>query len=127
MAQLQRRAIGSPVAPAVAPLLERNDHRPEIAALGGEPVGMARRPFLVGLAAQQTGLDEFFQAHAEQVRRHAGLCSHFVEAPRAQEQLADDHQRPGVTHHIERAGYGAGHVGEYGFTHGWILTSFLKL
>jgi hypothetical protein len=79
-------------------------HRGEVAALGGQPVGAAR----VGPAHHALLLEQA-QALGQQVGGDAGEGPlQLGPAPPAQQQLADDQQRPAVADDLQRAGHRPG-------------------
>jgi hypothetical protein len=89
---------------AVAPLHQRDQHRPEVYALVGEPVLEALGALLVGALLEDPLVDEAPQAVGQDVARDAEVILEVVEAPHAEEGVADDQHRPAVPDPLQRAG-----------------------
>src|SRR6266508_3725768 len=91
---------GRLAAVARSPRGEAGQHGGEVAALGGEPVGATRAG-----PAHNPLLLEQAQALGEQVGGDAGKGPlQLGPAPPAEQQLADDQQRPAVADDLQRAG-----------------------
>ena len=107
---LERRPVGRRV--GVAPLAHGREHRPQVPALGGEPVVGAGRVVAVGNLRQDARLDQPGEALVEDVAGDPQALLELVEAGDAEEGVADDQQRPPLADHLEALGHGAVHVGE---------------
>ncbi len=92
---------------AVAPLQQRDDHRPKVDALLGEAVLIANRVLLVRHLAEDSLLDQQVEAVRQHVACGSGPALEVLEAPSPHERVADDQQRPALPDHLERAGHRA--------------------
>src|SRR6266511_6105492 len=88
---------------AVTPLHQRKQDEAEFAALLGEPVLESLGSLVVGDALEHALGDEAVQAVGEHVARDAEAVEELVEATMAENDVADDQQRPAVADHFERA------------------------
>src|SRR5437763_319382 len=77
---------------AVAPLHERDQRRVEVQAHLREPVLVALGALLVALPLEDARAHETLQAIREDVARDPEIRLELVEAPHAQERLAEDQQ-----------------------------------
>ena len=85
----------------VAPLQQRDQHRPQVGALLGQPVLAARRAVLVGPLHQDPLLDEALEPGLQHIAGHAEVTLQLLEAADPQEDVADDQERPTLAHHLE--------------------------
>ena len=106
--QLDRRA-GVARHPAVAPARERDDDRVEVAALLGQPVLVARRRLLVAHPLEDAVRTSFCSRSASRCRVVPRSALEVLEAPHAEERVAQDQQRPAVADDGESAGDRARH------------------
>ena len=113
--QLERRTIRS--SPAVAPLSKRDDHRPQIAALFGEDVVVARRMLVVGHPLEDAFVDEVGEALVEHVAGDAKPFLEVVETRHAHEGVANDQQAPPLADDLQALADGAVHLPEAGSLH----------
>src|SRR6266496_509431 len=88
---------------AVTPLHQRKQDEAEFAALLGEPVFESLGSLVVGDALEHALGDEAVQAVGEHVARDAEAVEELVEATMAENDVADDQERPAVADHLERA------------------------
>ncbi len=88
---------------AVTPLHQRKQDEAEFAALLGEPVFESLGSLVVGDALEHALGDEAVQAVGEHVARDPEAVEELVEATMAENDVADDQQRPTVADHLERA------------------------
>src|SRR5436305_384775 len=95
-------AVG--VVVAIAPLQQRDDHRPEVDAFVGQPVLVALGTLLVATALEDALLDEPLQPRLQHVARDAEAALEVVEAADAEERVAEDEHRPALAHDLERPG-----------------------
>ena len=89
---------------AVAPLHQRDDRRPQVQALLGQAVLVARRVLLVEAPLEHALLEQPREARLQHVARDAEVGLDLVEAAQAQQHVAHDQQRPALADHLERAG-----------------------
>jgi hypothetical protein len=95
-----RRGRGVPIAPAQ----QLDDHRPQIEPLGRQPVFVAHRPLLVGDLFENPLGHEAIEARGEHVAGDAEALLHLVEAPPAEEYVAQHEDRPALADELERPG-----------------------
>jgi hypothetical protein len=107
-----------------APVHDRQQHRIEVEALGGQAVLVALWSLLVELTLQNLVGDERVEAVAENVPRHAGIALQLLETPDAEERFAEDEERPPLTDHGERIAHGAVVPGPVAFQHVHIIVAF---
>ena len=88
----------------VAPGPQRVDRGPEIPALLRQDVLVAVGPLLVALAGEDPLLDEALEATREHGAGHVETLLEVVEAADAEEDVAEDQQRPALSDDLERAG-----------------------
>jgi hypothetical protein len=110
--------------PLVGPEPERGHHDPQVAPLGRQLVCVAVAALVEGLSLEDPVGDETLKTIRENVARDAQLLLELVEAPRTEEGLADDQQRPPVPDLLERLGDAAVHVVEPLARHGSSLDQF---
>ena len=114
--QLEGRPVWRP--PAVAPLPERDDHGPQVAALFGEDVVEARRTLAVGDPLEHALVDEVGEPLVEDVAGDAKSFLELVEPCHTHEGVADDQQAPPLADDLQALADGAVHLPEAGSLHG---------
>ena len=87
----------------VAPLHQRDHHRPEVDPLLGEPVLVPWRALLVGAPLEDPLLDQPLQPRLQHVPRDPEVPLEVVEAANAEEGVADDQERPALADDLERS------------------------
>ena len=96
-ARVPVRAVGGALHPALAPDPHRDDHRRQLRARLGEPVGRG------GIVANHPGGLEFLQPLRQQRARHQRHAAmDFVEPRRAADQLAHHQRRPAPRKNFRR-------------------------
>ena len=103
VADQHRRPVGLGEV-AVAPVQHRDHHRPEVEALLGEEVLVARRALLVGALLEDALVDQQREAGGEDVAGDAEVLLDLVEAAAAVEDVADHEQRPALAEDLEGPG-----------------------
>ena len=88
----------------VTPGTEGVDRGPEIQALLRQHVLVAVGPLLVALAREDPLLDQAMKAAREHGAGHVEALLEVVEAADAEEDVAQDQQRPALSDDLERAG-----------------------
>ncbi len=116
MHELDRRPLGAGH-PAIAPTRQRDDYGVEIASFRGQPILETTRAVLVRHPVEDAVLGELAQPVGETVARGAQVLLEILEAPYAEEGVAQYQQRPAVADHGERAGDRAGHVADVAPAH----------
>lgn len=107
---LDRWPVGRSV--LVSPLAHGRKHRPQVPALGGEAVFVARRMVAVADFPQHIVLKQVGEALVEYVPGDPEALMEVVEAGDAEEGVADDQHRPPLADHLQALGYRAVHAGE---------------
>jgi hypothetical protein len=74
--------------PAISPVHERDCNSVKVAALGGQPVLLARRMMLIAVAFQDFVLDEFAQAIGQDVAGDTEVALEVGEAAHPEEAFA---------------------------------------
>jgi hypothetical protein len=88
---------------AVSPLQQLHDDRPQVKALGGQPVLVAQGALLVrGLFEDFLG-HEPLQARSEDVAGDPQVFAQGVKATDSEEHVAQHEQRPALADQLERA------------------------
>ena len=87
--------------PAVTPLGQRDQHRHQFLALGGELVLVALGAFLDRDALENAVGDEFLEASGEDVAGDTQMALKVLEAADAEKGLADDQHRPAFAQTFE--------------------------
>ena len=82
---------------AVPPLQQGDQHGPQVGALLGQAVLAAQRALLVRTLHEDSLLDQALQPGLQDVARHAQVALEVLEATDAQEDVADDQERPPLT------------------------------
>ena len=98
--------------PLVAPLPQRREHGPQLAAHVGEHVVAAPARLLVRAALHHAGVDERVESRGEDVAGDAEPVVELLEAGDAEERVAEDQRGPPLADDLERLGDAAVHVGE---------------
>ena len=88
----------------VTPLHERDDGRPEVEPLLREEELVARRVLAVAATLEDAVRGELVESCREHVARDAEVALQVLEAPDAEEDVADDEEGPPLPHELERAG-----------------------
>src|SRR4051812_40516566 len=94
----------------VAPADEPDEHGPEAPPLLRQPVLEALRALLVGHALEDALVDEAPQPGGQHVAGDPQRALEILEAPHAEERVAQHEQRPALADHLERARDRAGLV-----------------
>jgi len=97
-----RRAVGGRV--AVAPALQADEDRPEVAPLVREQILVAGGPFLVAATLEDALVAQPCEPVAEDVAGDAEARLELLEAPRPAEGVAQDEQRPAVPDDLQGPG-----------------------
>ena len=104
--------------PLVAPLAQRDEHRPQRLALVGEHVVVAARgPRRSSGARARRASTSVSSRVGQDVAGDAEPLLELLEAGDAEEGVAQDQQRPPLADHLERAGDRAVHLLERGSAH----------
>src|SRR5579883_1979801 len=105
---LRSAGLGQPV---VAPFLQREIGREEIAALLSQHIIIPRGVLGQRHAFHDAGIDKPLETVAQDVRRDADITFELIEAPGAIIGLAQDQDGPAVADHGHRARHGTLRVG----------------
>src|SRR6202007_3403229 len=97
--------------PIVAPFLQDQIGRKEIAALFGQDIVIPRGMFGQWDTFHDSGIDKSLQPVAQDVRRHTDVIFKFIEAPGAVIGLAQNEDGPAVADNLHRARHGTLRVG----------------
>src|ERR1700677_3625989 len=103
VAQHDRRPCGGDGV-TVAPAKQLDDHGPQVEALRRQTVFVAQRALLVGDLFEDPLGHQPVQARGEDVTRDAEALPHLVEAPPAEEHIAQHEDRPTLANELERTG-----------------------
>lgn len=121
MHQLQRGSVRG--SPPIAPLPQRDDHGPQVAALFREHVVEARRALAVGDPFEHTLVDEMGQPLLEHVAGDAQAFLELVKSCHTHKGVPDDQQAPPLADDLEALADGAVHLTETGSLHDSSLVS----
>src|SRR5919198_4359748 len=89
---------------AIAPLHQRQERDAQLAALLGEVVLEPLGPFAIADALDDPLVDESMQPIGQHVAGDAQAVEQLVETAEAENEVANDEQRPAVANELERAG-----------------------
>ena len=93
-----RHGFGFGLAPLLTKGAEGEQHRDEIAALGGETVLVTQRTLAIGLANNHAVGLKAPQPRGQHLRRRAGLGQELIKARRSKRELPHEQDRPAVAH-----------------------------
>ena len=113
----EERLVAGAEDPLVAPLSKGGQDWPEGSALVGERVLVATAGLVVGAPLEDACVDQGLESVGEDVAGDAETLDEVIEAPNAEEAVAQDQQRPPFADDFERLGDGAVHAGEGGPAH----------
>src|SRR5439155_17232329 len=85
----------------VAPLPQADERDMKVAALSGQAVLVALRPFLIANPLEDSFVDQPAKALSENLPRDPETPLELVEASQSQESVPNDQQRPSLTDHLE--------------------------